>query len=43
MGANAGYKYTEKEYEVMMLKKEMKEKIIGTKGGKKGKEESDNE
>lgn len=44
MGENAAYKYTEKEYEVMMLKKEIKEKIKGGKqGGGRGKEDSDGE
>jgi hypothetical protein len=30
--ANYDYKYTDKEYEIMMLKKEMK--MTGSKGGK---------
>ena len=42
MGENASYKYTEKEYEIMMMKKDIKEKIKG-KQGQRGNVDSDAE
>lgn len=34
MNSNYEYKYTDREYEVMMLKKELKDKVKGGAGGK---------
>ena len=34
MSANYEYKYTDREYEVMMLKKELKDKVKNSSGGK---------